>query len=309
MHTITFILPIFNEEKNIPLVYEQIAHTVANLKNSIAYEIIFIDDGSRDSSWDIIQALAARDTHVKGIQFIRNFGQQAALRAGYEFASGSAAITMDADLQDPPQLIPEMIHKWHAGADIVYARRIGRDDPILKKFTSHWFYKILSCVADVDIPPNVCHYRLVDRKVIEYLKQSKERVLYLQGIVAWPGFKSDFVDFKRPSRELGVSAYNWSKLFRLAFDGLTSFSLFPLKIAAFVGVFIILTGIGMFIYVSVDYLFFRGIYPLFKWLVILMYIFMGVQFLLLWILGEYIGRIFEQQKNRPWYIVREQINI
>lgn len=309
MKTISIVVPTYNEEHNIPLLYQALMAIIGTLEAAYNFEIIFINDGSKDGSWRCIKHLADSDKRVKGICLSRNFGQQAALRAGYDYATGDAVISMDADLQDPPSLIPSMIEKWQGGAAIVYARRAERYDPFLKRITAHWYYKFLNSIAEMPIPRNVGDFRLIDRKVVDYIKTCKEKAPYLRGMVAWTGLQYDFIDFNRPNRHIGSTAYTWPKLFQLAFDGVTSFSLFPLKLAAFVGFFVIATGSGMFCYISVDTIFRHVEYPLFKWLVTIIYIFMGVQFLLLWILGEYIGRMFEQQKNRPLYFTKELINI
>ena len=309
MKKISIILPVFNEEQNIPLVYQELTQELQQLADRFDYEIIFVNDGSKDSSWQKIMRLTQQDPQVKGIAFSRNFGHQAALTAGYDLAFGDIIITMDADLQDPPSLITSMLQRWDGGAHIVYARRTDRKDTFLKRTTANLWYAFFDHISDVSIPRNVGDFRLIDKKVLEYLKQCREKSRYLRGMVAWSGFTHAFVDFKRPNRHAGTTGYTWSKMFKLAFDGMTGFSLFPLKAAAFVGAFVIITGVLMFLYITIDALFFDVYYPLFKWLVTIMYIFMGVQFLLLWIIGEYIGRIFEQQKDRPLYIIDEKINM
>jgi dolichol-phosphate mannosyltransferase len=227
--------------------------------------------------------------------------------AGYEQAIGDAVISMDADLQDPPELIPALIKKWEDGSAIVYARRAHREDTYLKKLTAQWYYSFLDATSAVTMPRNVGDFRLIDKKVLEYIKGIKDRSPYLRGLVAWSGYQYSFVDFKRPNRKSGTTGYTWSKMIKLAFDGVANFSLFPLKLAAFIGIFVIVTGIAMFLYISFDALVHAIYYPLFKWLVTIIYIFMGVQFLLLWILGEYVGRIFEQQKERPLYIIEKTL--
>lgn len=305
---ISIVVPIFNEEENIPILYQRITQLILT-QHIHNYEIIFVNDGSRDNSWLLIKQLAAVDKKIKAVNLSRNFGHQLALTAGYDYASGDAIITMDADLQDPPELILSMIEKWQRGADIVYARRIDRKDTFLKKITASGYYALLDAIADVRIPRNVGDFRLIDKKVLMYLQQSREKSRYLRGLVAWTGFKNDFVDFRRPNRIAGETGYTWPKMFQLAFDGMTAFSLFPLRLAAFIGIFVIVTGMFMFLFITCDAFFYKIYYPLFKWLVVILYIFMGIQFLLMWLLGEYIGRIFEQQKGRPLYLVSEKINI
>ncbi len=304
---ISVVVPAFNEEKNIPLFYARLKNIFANV-SKYDVEMIFINDGSRDRTWQEIQKLAHNDAHVRGICFSRNFGHQIALTAGYDIAQGDAIISMDADMQDPPELIMDMLEKWHHGCDIVYARRKNRKDGFLKKLTAKMYYALLNNVSEVDIPRNVGDFRLIDKKVLNELKKCREKYRYLRGMVAWVGFTNCFVDFDRPNRVNGETAYTWKKMIKFAMDGFTGFSMFPLKIASYVGVFVIMTGSMMFLYVSYDFLLNSTPYPLYKWLVILVYIFIGVQFILMWLIGEYIGRIHDQQKERPLYVIREGIN-
>lgn len=302
---LSFVVPVYNEQENIPLLYQKLIVLLKNQLQGYGVEIIFVNDGSKDSSWNCIKDLIKKDSRVKGVCFSRNFGHQLALTAGYDRATGDAVISLDADLQDPPELIEAMVKKWEEGFEIVYARRSSRNDGFLKDITAFFYYKLLHKVAQVPIPQHVGDFRLIDRAVLTEINRCREQARYLRGIVAWTGFTHTFVNFKRPERIAGTPAYTWSKSIQLALDGLTNFSLFPLKIAAFVGFFVIITGSLMFLYIAVDALVFSVRYPLFKWLVTAVYIFMGVQFLLMWLLGEYIGRIYEQQKNRPLYIVKE----
>jgi polyisoprenyl-phosphate glycosyltransferase len=303
---VSIILPIYNEAENILLIYKEL-NIVFEQMMEYHFEIIFVNDGSRDHSWRLIEKLAQIDNRITGINFSRNFGHQMALTAGYDCAQGEAIITMDADLQDPPALIIQMVEKWQAGAQVVYARRANRKDSFLKKVTAQWYYRLLDRIADINMPRNVGDFRLIDKKVLETIKNCREKSRYLRGMVAWSGFKSAYVDFNRPNRHAGETGYTWSKMLKLAFDGMTGFSLFPLRLAAFIGMFVIATGCAMFFFICCDTFFYNVYYPLFKWLTTIMYIFMGIQFLLMWILGEYIGRIFEQQKGRPLYIIDDVV--
>lgn len=304
---LSFVIPVFNEEENIPLLLEELQRTLLPLSEQYEYELIFIDDGSKDHSWKVIQNLAQSNERIRAAAFSRNFGHQAAITAGYQLARGDAIITMDADMQDPPSLILKMLQKWEMGAKIVYARRADRKDNFLKQFTAKLYYRFLDLISDVKIPRNVGDFRLIDRQVLDVLLTFKEKARYFRGMVAWTGFRHDFVDFVRPNRTNGTTGYTWPKMFKLAFDGMTSFSLFPLKIAAFAGLFVIPTGLAMFAYITFDTLLNGVNYPLFKWLTTVLYIFMGVQFVLIWLLGEYIGRIHEQQKERPLFIIAEKL--
>jgi polyisoprenyl-phosphate glycosyltransferase len=306
---ISIIVPIYNEEANLPVIYKELNSILSTIRDSYEYEIILVNDGSRDHSWPIIRELASRDQRIKGITFSRNFGHQMALTAGYDSARGDAVITIDADMQDPPRLILDMIHKWEQGIEIVYARRIDRKDPFLKRLTAKGYYKFLDLISDVKIPRNVGDFRLIDKKVLLTLNTCREKARYFRGMVAWTGFSHAFIDFARPNRMAGTTGYTWKKMFKLAFDGMTGFSMFPLKLAAYIGLFVIATGAAMFLYITYDALVHQTDYPLFKWLVTIIYIFMGVQFLLLWFLGEYIGRMHDQQKERPLYVVSEKLNL
>lgn len=307
MKKISFVIPVYNEEANLPIMYGKLKEICDQLSSVYDAEIVFVNDGSKDKSWNIIKQLSSEDSRIQGLLFTRNFGHQIALTAGYDHATGDAVISLDADLQDPPELIKEMLQKWEAGYHIIYARRSSRSDGFLKDLTAFFYYKLLHLVAQVPIPQHVGDFRLIDKSVLTVINQCREQARYLRGMVAWTGFSHTFIDFKRPERIFGQPAYTWSKSIQLAFDGLANFSLFPLRIAAFVGFFVIVTGSLMFFYIALD-AFLQGTrYPLFKWLVTIIYIFMGVQFLLMWLLGEYIGRMYDQQKNRPLYIVQENI--
>lgn len=304
---LTFIIPVFNEEKNLLQLYTQLRQILSISLRAFAYEMIFINDGSSDGSMRVLESLAQQDTSVTVISFTRNFGHQAALSAGYEHAQGDAVITLDADMQDPPEVILHMIEAWQQGAAIVYARRKTREDSAIKRITAYIFYKLLNHVSDVHMPRNVGDFRLIDKQVCAVINRCPERARYLRGMVAWTGFPHAFVDFDRHERAAGSSGYTWTKMFKLAFDGLTSFSLFPLKIAAFLGMLVVVTGSMMFVYITCDTFFFGKHYPLFKWLVTALYIFMGMQFFLIWLLGEYIGRMYDQIKDRPLYIAHRII--
>lgn len=306
MQLLSIVIPLYNEEKNIHVVYEHVINTVLELGSSFDYEFIFIDDGSKDSSWDILKGLARENKKVKAIKFTRNFTQQMAFVAGYDYASGDAIITMDCDMQDTPQTIIEMVKKWQEGAYIVYARRTDRKDTFLKRVTAYWYYRILDRISDVRIPRNVGDFRLIDRKVLETVKQMRERFRYLRGLVAWTGYKHAFVDFRRPDRYAGQSLYTWSKLFKIAVDGITAFSFFPLKLACYVACFIFSSSLFLFFYLMFAHV---NSVAFNSWMLFLVYFILGIQFIFFWFLGEYIGRIFDAQKNRPLYIIEETINL
>lgn len=302
---ISIVIPIYNEEKNIPLLYREIIAVITPLVD-YRFEIIFVDDGSSDRSWTIIKTIADHDPQVMGIQFSRNFGNQIATSAGYQEAAGDAIITIDGDLQHPPSLIADLIAAWHKGNDIVYVHNGRPPETLLKSYISKKYYQLFCSIADMPLLPDVSDFRLIDKKVATIIRSSKEKSRYLRGLIAWTGFSYTIIPAIFNQRAAGVPGYTWKKLFKLACDGVTNFSLFPLRLAAYIGFFVSVTGMGMFGFITIESWCFNAHYPLFKWLVTLMYIFLGILFILLWIIGEYIGRIYEELKGRPLYIVREQ---
>ncbi len=305
---LSFVIPAYNEEKNTEIIYSRLKTLVEEIKEP--FEIIFVNDGSIDNTLEKLKQIAETDKQVKVISFSRNFGHQAALTAGLKLAKGDAVISMDCDLQDPPELVKEMVQKWKEGFDVVYARRLNyRKDSFLKKFGSKIYYKLLSKFSFVDIPRNVGDFRLVDRSVLLEINNMPEHSRYLRGMVAWTGFKHTFVDYHRPDRADGVSAYSLSKLARLGMDGMLNFSALPLRLGFYMGLFTIIMGTALLFYQIGDVLINNVYYHLYKWLIVMLFIFMGFMFMLIWIIGEYIGRIFNEVRSRPIYIIREKYNI
>ena len=292
---ISIIIPTYNEEKNINLIHNQLINLLKQISEKYDYEIIFVNDGSKDKSWKEISHISENDKKTKGINFSRNFGHQIALTAGYNFATGDAVITMDADMQDTPKLILKMINEWEKGFHIVYARRTNRNDGFFKKLTASYFYKILSIVSDTKIPQNVSDFRLINKKVNNILKSLKEHDRYLRGLVSWTGFSHTFVNFERPNRIHGETSYSWKKMFKLALDGIISFTTLPSKIIFLIALFFLIAGaVSIFL-------------PANKYNLIL--ILFGVQLTCLWVIAEYAQRIYFQQKQRPLYIIQETINL
>ena len=300
----SLVIPVYNEEANLQQLNSEIKHVMSKLNES--YEVIYINDGSRDHSLLVLRDLVKQDKNVKFLSFSRNFGHQAALTAGLDHAKGQAIISMDSDLQDPPQLLPEMIKKWKQGYEIVYARRKRRHDSFFKKYTALAYYRLLNKFSEVKIPRNVGDFRLIDRKVLDELKGMREKARYLRGMVAWLGFRFTFVDFDRPERKNGKTNYTLTKMARLAMNGILNFSLLPLKLGLFMGLASIFVGIIFLIYMIIDILLNSTIYQLYKWLAVILLIFAGIQFMFLWIIGEYIGRIHNETKDRPLYVIREK---
>ncbi len=303
----SIVVPAYNEEANVGKLYQRLKAVFDPLAE--AWELIFVNDGSRDRTLEELQRLAAADQRVKYIDLSRNFGHQPALTAGLEHASGLAIISMDCDLQDPPELIPRMIEKWRAGADIVYARRTNfRRDNWFKRQGSRLYYRMLSKFTDVEIPRNVGDFRLVARRVLDTVNEMKEGSRYLRGMVAWTGFNHEFVDYERPDREEGESEYSLFKLIKLGMSGLLNFSSLPLQVGFVLGVFSILFGFVFLGYMSWDVFVVGAKYEFFKFLVVVLFIFMGFMFMLMWLLGEYIGRIYNEVRKRPIYLVKEKGN-
>lgn len=303
----SFIIPAFNEQYNVKIIYNRLIDLMNKHKSE--YEIIFVDDGSRDNTKEELRKLSLSDRHLKIIGLSRNFGHQAALTAGLHYAQGDAIITMDCDLQDPPEIIEQMIEQWKQGYDIVYARRNNfRDDNFLKKQASKIYYKVLTKISDISIPSNVGDFRLISKAVQTELNTMKEKSRYLRGMVAWTGFKHSFVDYHRPDRELGVSGYSFKKLIKLGLNGFLDFSFLPLRIGLFLGIISIITGFLLLLYQLYDTVVNNAYYHLYKWLSVTMFIFMGFMFMLMWIVGEYIGKIYNEVRSRPIYIINDKIN-
>lgn len=303
----SFVIPVWNEEKNISLIYDKLIEILPQI-NAEA-EFIFINDGSTDNSLMELDKLANYDKRVRYINFSRNFGHQAALTAGLQYASGDAVVTLDCDLQDPPEVIVEMAKLWESkNYEIIYARRRNRHDNFFKKYTAILYYKILDKFSNVRIPRNVGDFRLMDKKVVDIINKMPEKARYLRGMVAWVGYRHTFVDFDRPERIHGKTGYTLSKMIKLAMDGLFNFSLLPLRAGLVMGILSIFLGIGFIIYMLIDIGINNVVYPLYKFLTVILFIFMGFSFITTWLLGEYIGRIYEEIKHRPLYIIQDMTN-
>lgn len=302
------VIPMFNEEEVIGETYRRMKEVMDGTGDT--YELIFVNDGSRDMTADLVRAICQRDSNVKMIDFARNFGHQIAITAGMENASGDCVVVIDADLQDPPEVIPEMMAKWREGYDVVYGQRMMREgETFFKKFTAKMFYRTLNKMTDVDCPVDTGDFRLIDRKVCEALKCVQEKNRYVRGIIAWLGFKSAPVYFKREKRFAGTTKYPLKKMLKLAGDAIMSFSYKPLKIASWVGV---LLSSFSFIYLIVTVILkLCGVLSTVAgWasIVAISLFFNGIILMILGILGSYIGRIYEEVKDRPLYVIREKIN-
>ncbi len=306
MKKISIVIPAHNEEGNVFLIHQRIKEVFANMKG-YSFEIIFVNDGSRDQTQAKLEELAAQFEEVKFLEFSRNFGHQPAVKAGLDFANGNAVISMDADLQHPPELIPEMIAKWEQGYDLVYTvRKYAENVSFFKKFTSNLYYDIISKLSDFEFEKGVSDFRLMDAKVVEVMRNMTESDLFLRGMVKWMGYKQIGIPYVAQDRYSGESKYNFSRMFRLALTGVTSFSVKPLYIAAYLG--FLFSGLSVLVYIPyVIYAFVSGT-EISGWASLIMTVvfFGGVQLIIMGIFGMYLGKIFKQVKERPNYIVRSK---
>jgi dolichol-phosphate mannosyltransferase len=305
---LSVVVPLLNEQDNLRELHRRVRETM--LQMGVTYELIFVDDGSTDASVSVIQELAQHDAGVRGLSLSRNFGHEAASTAGLDAARGQAIVLMDADLQDPPELIADMHAAWKQGHQIVFAKRRKREgETALKRFTSALFYRVLHKLSDTEIPLDTGDYRLIDRAVLDALKQCREVDRFVRGLVAWTGFKSTAVEYDRPARFAGETKYNYGKLLVLALDAVVGYSTTPLRIATWLGFFVTLFALGLTLVVSVQRVFFPRV-PMFQGYALLtggVFFLGGVQLMMLGILGEYLGRTYRQVQGRPIYIVGRTI--
>lgn len=300
------VVPCYNEEAVIRETHQRLSQVAASLED-IEHELIYVDDGSQDETLAILRRLQSESPKVRVLSLSRNFGHQVAISAGYEHASGDAVVVIDADLQDPPEVIPDMVAHWRNGADIVYGQRDVREgEPALRLLSIRAFYRVINWLSDTPIPPDTGDFRLIDRGVREALVDMPERDRFLRGMVAWTGFRQEYVRYPRASRFAGTTKYPLKKLMRLAADGILSFSLIPLRLAVWMGFAVAsLACIGIIYAVIVRLAtdaWVQGWAILFTALLFLG----GVQMIFLGVIGEYIGRIYMQSKQRPLYFVKER---
>jgi len=306
-NVISVVVPVYNEEEVIYESYTRLKGVMERLDEP--YEVIFVNDGSRDATPAIIRGICENDPTIRLIDFARNFGHQTAITAGMDYASGDAVVVIDADLQDPPEVIPEMIAKWREGFDVVYGQRAQRKgETLFKRFTSAAFYRLLQKLTDVDIPVDTGDFRLIDRKVCDALKRVKERNRYVRGIISWLGFRQTGVEFVREKRFAGETKYPLKKMLRFAFDAITSFSYKPLKLATYIGSTVSLGGFAYLLVVIYLKLFTATTITGWASMMAVTLFFNGVVLMMLGIIGEYIGRIYDEAKGRPLYVVREELN-
>lgn len=304
---LSIVIPVYNEKDNI----EPLLKRITPIIKPYDFEILFVNDGSRDGTAEIIKDHAKKDKRIKLLSFNRNFGHQAALVAGYRFAKGDAVISMDADMQDPPDIIPQMIEKWQNGAKIVYAKREKRDvDSFFKKMTAQLFYRFMNAMSDRKIPEDVGDYRLMDRAVVDFIASLPEHSPFLRGLVAWSGYPEDYVYFVREKRHSGKTHYSFSKMLSFAMDGITSFSVKPLRMATYMGFAAATAGFIGMIYAIIG----KFLLPI-PWVTGWTGLFVGVMFIggiqliTIGIIGEYISKIYLEVLNRPHFTVKETMNL
>lgn len=303
--TFSIVAPIYNELDNIPEFYRRVREVMKSTGES--WELILVDDGSNDGSTDHIRELAAQDKHVRPVIFARNFGHQIAITAGWDYARGDAVLIIDADLQDPPEVIPELIEKWREGYEVVYAVRTEREgESWFKLLTASLFYRLIYRITDVKIPLDTGDFRLLDRKVVDVLKKMHERHRFPRGMAAWVGFRQIGVKYRRAERFAGETKYPFKKMVRLALNAVTGFSYFPLQVATFFG--FASAGISILAIPVVIILRMTGAQAFLGQATALIAVLFlgGVQLISLGILGEYVGRLYDEAKGRPLYIVREE---
>ena len=304
MIDLSIIIPIFNEEDNIHLLQDRL--TAVAEKMGISFELLFVNDGSRDNSIMLIKELVQKDSRIKFIDFSRNFGHQVAVTAGMDAAKGAAVVIIDADLQDPPELISELYAKMKEGFQVVYAKRKQREgESFFKKLTAKLFYRILKKITSINIPVDTGDFRIMDRKVVEVLKAMPEKNKFLRGQIAWIGFKQTFVEYDRNERNAGKTGYTYRKMIRFAMDGITSFSNFPLKVASVLG--FVVSGISFVIMMYALYVRFVAGHYVEGWTSLMISILFlgGIQLICVGLIGEYLSRVSDNVRDRPLYVVAD----
>ena len=305
MKKISIIIPAYNEEESLPFLYERLEKLLDSITN-YEFEVLFVNDGSKDNTINLIKEYREKDNRISYVDFSRNFGKEIGMIAGLDYATGDAVIFMDADLQDPPELIPEMIKYWEEGYDDVYAQRKSRaGETFLKKFTSKMYYKVLQALTPVPIQKDTGDFRLLDRRCVNALKKLRETDRNSKSMFSWIGYKKKAVLYDRDARIAGKTKWNYKKLVNLAIDGITSFTTSPLRISTYIAIPTFLALFVYFIYVIIKCIRFNIAIQAFQATILLILFFSGIQILLFGIIGEYLGRIFNASKNRPLYLVNE----
>ena len=310
MKKISIVIPMYFEEEVANECYNRTKKMLNTLKN-YDYEIIFVNDGSKDKTLQILENIAQNDNNVKVLSFSRNFGHQAAVTAGLKYTTGDVVAIMDADLQDPPEVITEMLELWEQGNEVIYAKRKSREgESKFKLFTAKMFYKVLNGLSDVEIPKDTGDFRLADRKVIDVINSLPEHNKFLRGLFSWVGFKQIPLEYERKERFAGKTKYPLKKMLKLASDGIPRFSTKPLKILGALGLISVIASIVILIYALISYIFnLNQLTAGWTSIMVTVTFLGGMQLLSIWLISEYIGKIYDESKGRPEYIIDKKINI
>jgi dolichol-phosphate mannosyltransferase len=304
MTTLSIVIPIFNEESNILALHQRLSTVLLGI--GVSYELLFVNDGSVDNSIHLLKALALKDEQVKYIDFSRNFGHQIAVSAGLEYAEGKKIVIIDADLQDPPEIIADLYLKMQEGFDVVYAKRKARKgETWLKRQTAKWFYRLLKKITSVEIPVDTGDFRIMDKKIVEILKTMPERHKFLRGQIAWVGFRQTFIEYERDERLGGKTGYTYRKMLRFALDGITAFSDLPLKIVTWFGFLVSFIAFLMILFAFYSRFILQDYEKGWTSLIVCVLFIGGIQMIAIGIIGEYLSRMNTDIRQRPLYIVRE----
>jgi glycosyltransferase involved in cell wall biosynthesis len=306
--TLSLVLPIFNEEAVIPELHARLQDFLGKL--ALDAEVLFVNDGSRDRSMELLRDIAAAEPRYRVLSFARNFGHQTAITAGLDYAKGKAVVVMDADLQDPPEVVLDMVAKWREGFDVVYGKRRTREgETFFKLVTATVFYRVFTAMIPIEVPLDTGDFRLMSRRVVVALRELRETHRFVRGMVAWVGFKQTAVLYDRPGRFAGETKYPLRKMLRFAIDGITSFSILPLRFATYLGMLVAVFSVATAIWAIVAHFVMHATVPGWTAVVVLVALLAAAQLLMIGILGEYVGRIYEQVKRRPLYVVGDRVNL
>jgi dolichol-phosphate mannosyltransferase len=306
--TLSLVLPIYNEEAVIPELHTRLQEFLGKL--TVDAEVVFVNDGSKDRSMELLRQVSAGEPRYRVLSFARNFGHQTAITAGLDYARGKAVVVMDADLQDPPEVVLDMVAKWREGFDVVYGKRRSREgETFFKLVTAKAFYRVFAAMIPIEVPLDTGDFRLMSRRVVIALRELRETHRFVRGMVAWIGFKQTAVLYDRPGRFAGETKYPLRKMIRFAIDGITSFSILPLRFATYLGMLVAIFSVATAIWAIVARFALHATVPGWTAMVVLVALLAAAQLLMIGILGEYVGRIYEQVKSRPLYVVGDRVNL
>ncbi len=304
---LSIVVPAYNEAKVLPEFHRRLSAVLDRV--DVAAEILYVNDGSRDETADVLAVLQKQDARIGIVDLSRNYGKEIAMSAGLDYASGDAVVIIDADLQDPPELIPELVVQWRAGYDDVYARRISRDgESFLKRATAHLFYRLIRQVSDVDIPPDTGDFRLLSRRAVNALKQLREQHRFMKGLFNWVGFERKEIVYRRDPRAAGNSKWNYWRLWNFALEGITSHTTVPLRLASYLGILVAFSAFIYAAFVAYDKLVHGNPVAGYPSLMVVLLFLGGVQLMTLGVIGEYMGRMFDETKKRPLYFVKSYLS-